>query len=91
MYLIINNFFYLCIKTKNIFFVILVVLIQGCTSSVEIAANLGKKYLIPKDENKIIQKPIYKIGKKYNIGGKYYYPKKDLNYNKKAYFSYYRF
>ena len=89
MYSIINNFFYLCIKTKNIFFVIFVVLIQGCTSSVEIAANLGKKYLIPEDKNKIIQKPVYKIGNKYNIGGKYYYPKKDLNYNKTGIASWY--
>ena len=89
MYSTINIFFYLCIKTKNIFFVIFVVLIQGCTSSVEIAANLGKKYLIPKDENKIIQKPVYKIGKKYNVGGKYYYPKKDLNYNKTGIASWY--
>ena len=81
--------FYFYDKLKNIFFIIFLILIQGCTSSVEVAANLGKKYLIPKEEKKSIQKPIYKIGKKYNVGGKYYYPKKDLNYNKTGIASWY--
>ena len=89
MYYMINKLFYFFNNSKIIFFIDFLVLIQGCTSSVEIAANLGKKYLIPKEEKKIIQKPIYKIGKKYNVDGKYYYPKKDLNYNKTGIASWY--
>ena len=90
MYFKINKIFdFFLIKNRKIFFLIFVTLIQGCTSSVEVAANLGKKYLIPKEEKKKIQKPIYKIGAKYNVGGKYYYPKKDLNYNKTGIASWY--
>ena len=84
-----NKLFYFCKNSRNIFFIIFLILIQGCTSSIEVAANLGKKYLIPKEEKKRIQKPIYKIGKKYNVGGKYYYPKKDLYYNKTGIASWY--
>ena len=50
-----NKLFYFFTKSKNIFFIILLILTQGCTSSIEVAANLGKKYLIPKEEKKIIQ------------------------------------
>ena len=89
MYSTTNKLFYFCKNSGNIFFIIFLILIQGCTSSVEVAANLGKKYLIPKEEKKRIQKPIYKIGKKYNVGGKYYYPKKDLYYNKTGIASWY--
>jgi len=89
MYLAKNKLFHFFIKSKNIFFFIFLFLIQGCTSSIEVAANLGKKYLIPKEEKKYIQKPIYKIGKKYNVAGKYYYPKKDLYYNKTGIASWY--
>ena len=89
MYYVTNKLFYFFTKSKNIFLIIFLILIQGCTSSVEVAANLGKKYLIPKEEKKRIQKPIYKIGKKYNVGGKYYYPKKDLYYNKTGIASWY--
>ena len=89
MYLAKNKLFHFFIKSKNIIFFIFLFLIQGCTSSIEVAANLGKKYLIPKEEKKYIQKPIYKIGKKYNVAGKYYYPKKDLYYNKTGIASWY--
>ena len=89
MYTTTNKLFYFCKNSRNIFFIIFLILIQGCTSSIEVAANLGKKYLIPKEEKKRIQKPIYKIGKKYNVGGKYYYPKKDLYYNKTGIASWY--
>ena len=89
MYSKINKLFYFSKNSGNIFFITFLILIQGCTSSIEVAANLGKKYLIPKEEKKRIQKPIYKIGKKYNVGGKYYYPKKDLNYNKTGIASWY--
>ena len=89
MYSTTNKLFYFCKNSRNIFFIIFLILIQGCTSSIEVAANLGKKYLIPKEEKKRIQKPIYKIGKKYNVDGKYYYPKKDLYYNKTGIASWY--
>lgn len=89
MYLAKNKLFHFSIKSKNIIFFIFLILIQGCTSSIEVAANLGKKYILPKEEQKRIQKPIYKIGKKYNVGGKYYYPKKDLYYNKTGIASWY--
>ena len=89
MYSITNKLFYFFKNSRNIFFITFLILIQGCTSSIEVAANLGKKYLIPKEEKKRIQKPIYKIGKKYNVGGKYYYPKKDLYYNKTGIASWY--
>jgi len=89
MYSTTNKLFYFCKNSRNIFFIIFLILIQGCTSSIEVAANLGKKYLVPKEEKKRIQKPIYKIGKKYNVGGKYYYPKKDLYYNKTGIASWY--
>ena len=84
-----NIFFNFLKKSKIILFLTIAILIQGCTSSVEVAANLGKKYLIPKEEKKRVQRPIYKIGKKYNVGGKYYYPKKDLKYNKTGIASWY--
>ena len=89
MYSTTNKLIYFCKNSRNIFFITFLILIQGCTSSIEVAANLGKKYLIPKEEKKRIQKPIYKIGKKYNVGGKYYYPKKDLYYNKTGIASWY--
>ena len=89
MYYVSNKLFYFFTKSKNIFLIIFLILIQGCTSSVEIAANLGKKYIIPKEEKKIMQKPIYKIGNKYNVNGKYYYPKKNLSYNKTGIASWY--
>ena len=57
---------------KKLLILLLIYLTQACTSGVEVAANLGKKYLIPKDKEKIIAKPIYKVGNKYNIKGKYY-------------------
>ena len=89
MYSTTNKLFYFCKNSRNIFFITFLILIQGCTSSIEVAANLGKKYLVPKEEKKRIQKPIYKIGKKYSVGGKYYYPKKDLYYNKTGIASWY--
>ena len=89
MYSTTNKLFYFCKNFRNISFIIFLILIQGCTSSIEVAANLGKKYLVPKEEKQRIQKPIYKIGKKYNVGGKYYYPKKDLYYNKTGIASWY--
>ena len=65
---------------------ILISLTQACTSGIEVAANLGKKYLVPKDD-KVIANPVYKVGNKYNIKGKYYFPKKDLAAGKSVFVS----
>ena len=73
---------------KKLFILILISLTQACTSGIEVAANLGKKYLIPKDD-KVIANPVYKVGNKYNIKGKFYFPKKDLTYNKTGIASWY--
>ena len=77
------------LKLNQIYVLFLIFLIQSCTSGVEVAANLGKKYLIPKEERAITVKPIYKIGNKYNVKGKFYFPKKDLSYNKTGIASWY--
>ncbi len=77
------------LKLNQIYVLFLIFLIQSCTSGVEVAANLGKKYLIPKEERIITAKPIYKIGNKYNVKGKFYFPKKDLSYNKTGIASWY--
>ena len=77
------------LKLKKIFILFLFFIIQGCTSGVEVAANLGKKYLIPKEKENIAAKPIYKIGNKYNVKGKFYFPKKNLSYNKTGIASWY--
>ena len=52
MYSTTNKLFYFFKNSKYIFFISFLILIQGCTSSIEVAANLGKKYLIPKEEKK---------------------------------------
>ena len=42
-----KNFF---LRLKNLLLFASILLInQSCTSSIEVAANLGKKYIIPKD------------------------------------------
>ena len=74
---------------KQICILLSLFLIQSCTSGVEVAANLGKKYLIPKEKGVTVAKPLYKIGNKYNVKGKYYFPKKDLTYNKTGIASWY--
>ena len=74
---------------KFYFFLILLFLLQSCTSGIEVAANIGKKYIIPKDNNISSPKPIFKIGQKYMIKGKFYFPKKDLYYNKTGIASWY--
>jgi rare lipoprotein A len=71
------------------FILISLFFLQSCTSGIEVAANLGKKYLIPKDNKINSAKPIFKIGQKYMIKGKYYFPKKDLYYNKTGIASWY--
>ena len=77
-----KNFKYLIILLILFFF-------QGCTSSVEVAANIGKKYFVPKKKITLEPKPIYKIGKKYSIKNKYYFPKKNLYYDKTGIASWY--
>ena len=46
---------------KKLLILILISLTQACTSGIEVAASLGKKYLIPKDD-KVIANPVYKVG-----------------------------
>ena len=76
-------------KIKQIYILLLFFFFQSCTSGVEVAANLGKKYLIPNEKRAPIAKPLYKIGNKYNVKGKFYFPKKDLTYNKTGIASWY--
>ena len=61
--------------------------LSSCTS-VELAANLGKKALIKKDQLSK-SKSIYKIGNPYVVDGKTYYPRKNLNYDEKGIASWY--
>ena len=74
---------------KIVLLFFLLIITQSCTSSVEVAATLGKKYLITKDNNKINPNPVYKVGNKYKVKGKFYYPKKDMFYNKTGIASWY--
>ena len=71
----------------NILPIILFFFLSSCTS-VELAANLGKKVLFQKDQlNK--SNGIYKIGNPYVVDGKKYYPKKNMNYDEKGIASWY--
>ena len=65
----------------NFLLIILFSFLSSCTS-VELAANLGKKVFVKKDRTEK-SNGIYKIGNPYVVAGKRYYPKKDLNYDKK--------
>ena len=71
---------------KFLFFFIIPFL-TSCTS-VELAANLGKKVLFKKNQFKNTN-AIYKIGNPYIVDGKKYYPRKNLNYDKKGIASWY--
>ncbi len=71
----------------RVFVSFLLIFLTSCTS-VELAANLGKKAFI-KSESKKVSKATYKIGKPYIIENKTYYPKKNLNYNEKGIASWY--
>ena len=74
---------------KNFFLTIfLLSILQGCTSSVEVAANIGKKYFNKKD-NVYKSSPIYKVGNKYQVKGKFYYPEKNMFYNETGIASWY--
>ena len=61
--------------------------LSSCTS-VELAANLGKKVLLKKDQLSK-SKSIYKIGNPYVVDGKRYYPRRNLNYDEKGIASWY--
>ena len=61
--------------------------LSSCTS-VELAANLGKKAFLKKDQSKN-SRAIYKIGNPYVVDGKRYFPKKNLNYDEKGIASWY--
>ena len=74
-------------RMVNIILIILFSFLSSCTS-VELAANLGKKVFVKKDQ---LEKSngIYKIGNPYVVDGKRYYPKKNLNYDEKGIASWY--
>ena len=75
---------------KNLcLFIFIISINQSCTSSIELAANLSKKYILPKDTKKTFPIPIYKIGNKYEVKGKFYFPKKDMLYSKTGIASWY--
>ena len=75
---------------KNLCLFIFIILInQSCTSGIEVAANLGNRYILPKDTKKTFPIPIYKIGNKYEVKGKFYFPKKDMLYSKTGIASWY--
>ncbi len=71
----------------NFLIIVLLFFLSSCTS-VELAANLGKKVFVKKDQ---LEKSngIYKIGNPYVVDGKRYYPKKNLNYDQKGIASWY--
>lgn len=68
-------------------FILIIPFITSCTS-VELAANLGKKVFFKKGQFKNTN-AIYKVGNPYIVDGKKYYPKKNLNYDKKGVASWY--
>ena len=78
-------------KLLNLLASILIITNLASCTTIEVAANLGKK-IIPKDVkkgSKSISNPIYKIGNPYKIQNKTYYPKKNLYYNEKGIASWY--
>ena len=74
-------------KMIKLLFIIIFSSLTSCTS-VELAANLGKKVIFKKDQIKN-SNPIYKIGNPYVVHGKRYFPKKNLNYDEKGIASWY--
>ena len=72
---------------KKLLFVLIIPFLTSCTS-VELAANLGKKVLVKKHQFKNTN-AIYKIGNPYVVEGKKYYPKKNINYDEKGIASWY--
>jgi len=74
-------------KMIKFLLVIMFSFLSSCTS-VELAANLGKKAFYKKDQSKV-SKAIYKIGNPYVVDGKKYFPKKNLNYDEKGIASWY--
>ena len=74
---------------KNFFlFIFALIFLPSCTT-VEVAANLGKKIIPENLKSKTLPKAIYKIGSPYKIDNLTYYPKKDLNYNETGIASWY--
>ena len=71
----------------KILLIIIFSFLSSCTS-VELAANLGKKVLFKKDKLKS-PNAIFKIGNPYIVDGKKYYQKKNLNYDEKGVASWY--
>ena len=65
------------ININRVFFLIFLLFILPSCTTIEVAANLGKKVipLIDKEE-KTKTSPVYKVGTPYVIDGRTYYPKK---------------
>ena len=78
------------ININRVFFLIFLLFILPSCTTIEVAANLGKKVipLIDKEE-KTKTSPVYKVGTPYVIDGRTYYPKKNLNYDKTGVASWY--
>ena len=74
-------------KMIKLLLIIIFSFLSSCTS-VELAANLGKKVIFKKDQIKN-SNAIYKIGNPYVVDGKRYFPKKNLNYDEKGIASWY--
>jgi len=74
-------------KMIKLLLIIIFSSLSSCTS-VELAANLGKKVIFKKDQIKN-SNAIYKIGNPYVVDGKRYFPKKNLNYDEKGIASWY--
>ena len=72
---------------NKLLLIILFYSLTSCTS-VELAANIGKKVFFQKDQLKS-SNGIYKVGNPYVVDGKRYYPKKNLNYDEKGVASWY--
>lgn len=79
------------LKNNKLFLLYLILLTLPSCTTVEVAANLGKKVLpiIKEKQEKTIIKPIYKVGNPYDVNGIKYFPKKSLSYNKTGIASWY--
>ena len=65
--------------------------VGGCTTA-ELAVDLAKKQKFKKEQaegQQIIANPHYKIGNPYQIDGIWYYPDRDLTYDKTGIASWY--
>lgn len=66
--------------------------LSSCTTA-ELAIDVAKKYRVKTDAEqittKVVAQPHYKVGNPYQISGKWYYPERDLRYDKTGIASWY--